>query len=269
MAVEDKLLRLKETLLALESVVVAFSGGVDSTFLLAMCRDVLGGQVLAVTADSPLWPAREVEGAAREAGRLGVRHLVLPTRQMQDPGFVSNPPDRCYLCKRALLGDLGGIARHNRILHVVEGSNLDDQGDYRPGGRAVEEVGVRRPLLEVGLTRAEIRGLSRDMGLASWNKPSQPCLATRIPFGSPITLPALVAIDAAETFIGGLGLEQVRVRHHGRTAVIEVGPPDMGRLAAGAGREGAISRLKQLGYHRVLLDLEGYRPGSLNEGVAP
>ncbi len=264
---EDKLLRLKEMLSALESVAVAFSGGVDSTFLLAMCREVLGERVLALTAASPVHPAREVDGAAKAAGSLGVRHLVVRTEQMRDPRFTSNPADRCYHCKKAVYQDLARAAAADRIHTVVDGSQLDDRGDYRPGARAAAELGVRRPLEEASLTKAEIRAASREMGLAGWDRPPSSCLATRIPYGSPITEPALSAIDDAETFIRGLGVGQVRVRHHGRLASIEVDPRDIGSLADGNTRKRIVRHLKELGFRHVALDLAGYRPGSLNEGV--
>ena len=266
-ATEDKLVRLTGAISALESVLVAFSGGVDSTFLLAMCRNVLGEKVLAVTADSPVYPARELAGAAKAAASLGVKLLVVRTGQMRDPRFTANPRDRCYHCKRMVFGELGEVAAANQIRSLVEGSNLDDGDDYRPGARAAEELGVRRPLLEAGLTKAEIRAASRDMGLAAWDRPSQPCLATRIPYGSPITERSLATIDDAETFVRGLGVGQVRVRHHGRLASIEVAPRDIVRLADGDTRDRIVGHLKRLGYHHVVLDLAGYRTGSLNEGV--
>ncbi|MDM7998417.1 MAG: ATP-dependent sacrificial sulfur transferase LarE [Dehalococcoidia bacterium] len=264
---EEKLSKMKEWLSGLDGVLVAFSGGADSTLLLKVCCDVLGDRVLAVTADSPVHPQGETDGAVRLAELLGVRHLVVKTAELRNPRFVANPPDRCYHCKKELFRRLKEIAAEKGISAVVEGSNVDDLRDYRPGARAAEESGVQRPLQEAGLTKAEIRSISRDLGLPTWDKPSLACLASRIPYGTPITTDVLASIDAAEAFIRGLGVSRVRVRHHGQIARIEVDPKDIETLTSETNRQRVINHLKGLGFVHVAVDLAGYRPGSLNEGV--
>lgn len=266
-SVGEKLKKLKESLLGLDSVVVAFSGGVDSAFLLKMCCDVLAERVLAVTADSPIHPDHEVGDAVKTAESLRVKHTVIHTQEMQNPRFTANAPDRCYHCKKGLFQALKAIAVAEGVSNVVEGSNADDLEDYRPGTRAGDEVGVRRPLQEAGLTKAEIRSISKEMGLPTWNKPSLACLASRIPYGSPIMPEALASIDAAERFILSLGIDQVRVRHYGQTARIEVNPGDVEKLVCDTNRLRIVNQLRGLGYVYITLDLAGYRTGSLNEGV--
>lgn len=266
-SVNEKLKRLKESLLGLDSVVVAFSGGADSTLLLKICCDTLGDRVLAVTADSPIHPVHELEDAVKTAGLLQAKHTVICTRQMQDPRFTANSLDRCYHCKKGLFKALKAMAVEAGVPNVVEGSNADDLEDYRPGARAGDEMGVRRPLQEVGLTKAEIRSISRDLGLPTWDKPSLACLVSRIPYGSPVTPGALASIDAAETFIRSLGIGQVRVRHHGQTARIEVEPGEIEKLVRETNRLRVVNQLRGLGYVYVTIDLAGYRTGSLNEGV--
>jgi uncharacterized protein len=264
---QEKLHRLNRLLVDLESAVVAYSGGVDSTLLLRLCRDALGDGVLAVTAHSPTYPADELAPAIAVAKSLSVRHRVIETAELEDPRFVANPTDRCYHCKRELFGRLREIAEDEGLRNVVDGSNCDDLNDLRPGSRAAAEMGVRHPLQEAGLTKQEIRTLSRELGLGNWSKPSLACLASRVPYDTPITRQALAAIDGAESYLRGLGIGQVRVRHHGDTARVEVEPGEMAILLDDSKREGILSRFKEMGYLRVTVDLAGYRCGSMNEGL--
>jgi len=262
----DKRARLREILSGLPGALVAFSGGVDSTFLLHEARQVLGERVLAVTASSPIHPQEEVERARWLAREMGVAHLVLPTSELDLPGFSSNPPDRCYLCKRALLGLLWEVARSRGMGCVLEGSNASDLGEYRPGRRAVTEMGARSPLLEAGLTKGEIRELSRQAGLPTWDLPPMACLATRFPYGTPITPAALEAVAGAERALRGMGFRLVRVRYHGAVARIEVPAEEVQALVAR--RDEVVRAVKAAGFPYVAVDLEGYRTGSMDEVLA-
>jgi uncharacterized protein len=246
-------------------VVIAYSGGVDSTLLIAVAHEVLGGGVLAVTACSPTYPANEVAEAESLARQLGVRHILIETHELDDPSFIANDPQRCYYCKRGLLNQLKRIAIEEGLSWVVDGTNYDDLSDYRPGMRAVGECGVRSPLMEAGLTKAEIRRLARSRGLPNWDKPANPCLSSRIPYGTPITSELLERISRAEESLARLGLSQFRVRHHGDIARIEVSPDDMALLTTGRIRLQVLGELAALGYRYITLDLAGYRQGSMNE----
>ena len=260
-----KLERLRERLRVIGGAVVAFSSGVDSTFLLRVAHEELGEHVVAVTARSHTFPKRELDEAVAFCRAESIRHEVIDSEELDIPGFAENPPDRCYHCKRELFGRLLAFAHANGLAAVLEGANVDDDGDYRPGRRAIKELGVRSPLHEAGLTKAEIRALSREMGLPTSDKPSFACLASRFPYGERITAGALERVERAEQWLldAGLGLKQLRVRSHGNLARIEVPPDAIPRLAARAAEIAAA--LKELGFSYVALDLLGYRTGSMNE----
>ena len=264
--VKEKHERLKEIFKVMGSVLVAYSGGVDSTLLLKVAKDTLGERgVLAVTALSPLYPDRELAGAKKAAQEMGLRHLLIESNELEIEGFSKNPPDRCYYCKRELFSELTRLAQKEKIPFVAEGSTLDDEKDHRPGRRAVQELGIRSPLKEASFTKGEVRELSKALGLDTWDKPSFACLASRFPYGEEITSDALGMVDQAEAFLLDLGFKQVRVRHYQNLARIEVYPQEMGRFMEGPLREKVVSRLKQIGYKYVTLDLQGFRSGSMNE----
>ncbi len=247
----------------LGSVAVAFSGGVDSAFLLCAAKEALGDQVLAVTLASCLLPERELQEAGEFCALHQIRHVVLGERPLEIEGFAQNPPDRCYLCKRKLYEDLIQTAQDYDMAAVIEGSNVDDQSDYRPGMMAISELGVKSPLRIAGLTKEEIRQLWEEFGLTTYDKPSYACLASRFGYGQRITEEKLQMVDAAEQCIMDLGIRQVRVRIHGKEARIEVLPEDFDTIMAPTVREGIYNDFKELGFSHVGLDLRGYRSGNM------
>jgi uncharacterized protein len=260
-----KFQNLKKILSEMDSVLVAYSGGVDSTLVLRVANEVLGSRVLAVTAESSVYPSEELEQAEALAQNLGVRHKIIETQELSNPKFVNNPQNRCYWCKRELFAELISIARKNDLNYVLDGTNLDDMDDFRPGMKAAHEFGIRSPLKEAAFTKEDIRSLSKRLGLPIWDKPSLPCLASRFPYGMKITEENLVKVDQAETFLKMLDLTQVRVRHHDTIARIEVPKEDIPKLFEETARSRLLSYLKKLGYSYVAVDIEGYRTGSMNE----
>jgi uncharacterized protein len=248
-------------------VVVAFSGGVDSTFLARAAKDALGDGATLVTADSETYPASELEETRRLAAHLGMRQEIIRTHELERPEYARNAPDRCFHCKEELFTRLDPIAQAADSAQVIYGANMDDLGDHRPGMKAAEARGVRAPLIEAGLWKAEIRALSRQLGLPTWDKPSFACLSSRFQYGDPITAEKLRRVDEAEAFVRGLGFRQFRVRDHDRLARLELAPEELGRLWQ-EDRHGAIARrLRELGYLYVTLDLQGFRSGSANEAL--
>ena len=262
---EEKITALTKQIKGLESVAVAFSGGVDSTLLLYICNKILGANTLAVIANSPSFPRRELNDALSFCNNNGIRYTVCDFDQMAVPGFTQNTKDRCYVCKRALFGKIKKIAYQNGISNIAEGSNLDDTNDYRPGMAAIKELGIISPLLQAKMTKQDIRQLSREYGLPTWQKPSLACLSTRIEYGRTITAEKLAVIEKSEQLLAELGALQCRVRMHGAIARIEVDPMQFKLVTDNA--EKISSYLKSLGFSHVTLDLAGYKTGSMNTDI--
>lgn len=256
--------RLLGLLRAMERVVVAFSGGVDSTFLARAAGDAVGNGAVLVTANSETYPASELAEARRLAAALGLRHVVVETRELDNPDYAANPVNRCFYCKEELFAQLGPIAAREGRGTVVYGANMDDLGDHRPGMKAAAAAGVRAPLIEAELWKTDVRELSRALGLPTWDKPSFACLSSRFQYGDPITPEKLRRVDAAESFVRALGFREFRVRHHERLARLELSPAEMARLWADGRREAIVKRFRELGYAFVTLDLAGFQSGSAN-----
>ncbi|MCB2355657.1 ATP-dependent sacrificial sulfur transferase LarE [Clostridium estertheticum] len=265
MELEMKFQKLKDSIQGLGSVAIAYSGGVDSTFLLKVAADVLGNKVIAITARSTTYPEREFKGAVKYIGDIGAKHIVIISEELEIEGFAKNPIDRCYFCKKELFSKVRKVADDNNINAVLDGSNADDVSDYRPGMKAANELRVISPLKDAGLTKDNIRELSKRLGLPTWNKPAFACLSSRFPYGNEITVEKLSMVERAEQFLLDLGFRQIRVRHHGDIARVEVNTQERNKFFSTEMMDKVANELKSIGFKYVTLDLLGYRTGSMNE----
>jgi len=264
---DGKYKKLEEILVSMGSVVVAYSGGVDSAYLLKAAHDCLGGKALALTAVSASLAQDELAEAQAVAKGIGAKHILIESQETHDPNYLANTPARCYFCKNEVYNELVEYARQHGFEVVVDGSNLDDTGDHRPGRQAAAEHGVRSPLLEAGLTKEDIRALARNAGLPNWNKPAAACLSSRIPYGTLISIEMLSQVEQAERVLRNIGLRQVRVRHHDTIARVEVEPGEFEKVLEQ--REVIVTALQGLGYTYVSLDLAGFKSGSMNAVLHP
>jgi uncharacterized protein len=266
---QAKLRNLKENIRRMDSVAVAYSGGVDSTFLLKVAHDVLKEKAIAVTVKSSIFPERELREANSFAESLGTKHIVIELDELAIEGFADNPVNRCYLCKREVFSRIIKVAKQNKIKYIADGSNMDDLGDYRPGRRAIEELGVVCPLQEAAMTKNDIRILSKQMNLSTWDKPAFACLATRFPYGEKITKEKLTVVDRLEQYLIDDGFRQVRVRHHGDVARIEVAVDERSKFFDTGLMDRIYEKFRENGFAYVTLDLKGYRTGCMNEVIKP
>ena len=268
---KNGIIQKKEALIqkikGLDSLLVAFSGGVDSTFLLALAHQVLGERVAAATARSVIHPSHELEGALEFTRDSGIQHIVFRSDEAGISGFVSNGPDRCYHCKKALFQRLLEIAKERGIKHVAHAANMDDLDDYRPGFKAAEEAGIIAPLVDARLNKKQIRLLSKEMGLFTWDKPAMACLATRIPYGDPINEKKLMMVEEAEAFLLDYGFKECRVRHHGTMARIEVVSSEIEKMSRAGLRKKVVDKFREIGFLHIAVDLEGYVSGSMNRDL--